>query len=58
MSSITSYSYTEKKRIRKSFAKRANVLEVPFLLSTPVSYTHLDVYKRQVTVKAAKRCGY
>ena len=28
------YSYTEKKRIRKSFAKRANVLAVPFLLAT------------------------
>lgn len=28
------YSYTEKKRIRKSFAKRANVLNVPFLLAT------------------------
>lgn len=28
------YSFTEKKRIRKSFAKRANVLEVPFLLAT------------------------
>ena len=28
------YSFTEKKRIRKSFAKRANVLDVPFLLST------------------------
>ncbi len=28
------YSYTEKKRIRKSFAKRASVLEVPFLLAT------------------------
>ena len=28
------YSYTEKKRIRKSFAKRANVLDVPFLLAT------------------------
>ena len=26
------YSYTEKKRIRKSFAKRAGVLDVPFLL--------------------------
>ncbi len=25
-----SYSFTEKKRIRKSFAKRANVLDVPF----------------------------
>ena len=29
-----SYSFTEKKRIRKSFAKRANVLPVPFLLAT------------------------
>jgi DNA-directed RNA polymerase subunit beta len=35
------YSYTEKKRIRKSFAKRANVLDVPFLLATQLeSYTH------------------
>ncbi|MBC7945583.1 MAG: DNA-directed RNA polymerase subunit beta, partial [Burkholderiales bacterium] len=29
-----SYSFTEKKRIRKSFAKRASVLPVPFLLAT------------------------
>src|SRR5499427_7904241 len=28
------YSFTEKKRIRKSFAKRDNVLPVPFLLAT------------------------
>jgi len=28
------YSFTEKKRIRKSFAKRANVHHVPFLLAT------------------------
>jgi len=34
MSSTPSYSYTEKKRIRKSFAKRDSVLEVPFLLAT------------------------
>src|SRR5947199_4766651 len=35
----TSYSFTEKKRIRKSFAKRASVLQVPFLLETQlVSY--------------------
>ncbi|WIM05314.1 MAG: DNA-directed RNA polymerase subunit beta [Candidatus Nitricoxidivorans perseverans] len=34
------YSYTEKKRIRKSFAKRADVLDVPFLLATQLeSYT-------------------
>jgi len=28
------YSFTEKKRIRKSFAKRSSVLPVPFLLAT------------------------
>jgi len=34
------YSFTEKKRIRKSFAKRANVQDVPFLLATQLeSYT-------------------
>nr|CAA91164.1 RNA polymerase beta subunit [Neisseria meningitidis] len=31
-----SYSFTEKKRIRKSFAKRENVLEVPFLIATQI----------------------
>ncbi len=31
-----SYSFTEKKRIRKSFAKRASVLQVPFLLATQI----------------------
>lgn len=30
------YSYTEKKRIRKSFAKRAVVLDVPFMLTTQI----------------------
>src|SRR5512140_738657 len=31
------YSFTEKKRIRKSFAKRASVLGVPFLLETQLA---------------------
>ncbi|CAG1021417.1 partial DNA-directed RNA polymerase subunit beta, partial [Methylococcales bacterium] len=35
------YSFTEKKRIRKSFGKRQDVLEVPYLLATQV-----DSYKR------------
>jgi DNA-directed RNA polymerase subunit beta len=36
----TTYTFTEKKRIRKSFAKRAAVLDVPFLLATQLdSYT-------------------
>jgi len=34
MTTATHYSSTEKKRIRKSFAKRASVLNVPFLLAT------------------------
>jgi DNA-directed RNA polymerase subunit beta len=46
------YSYTEKKRIRKSFAKRANVLNVPFLLAT-----QLESYAQflQVDVPPAQR---
>src|SRR5574337_2139174 len=34
---MTAYSFTEKKRIRKSFAKRASVLQVPFLLETQLA---------------------
>ena len=34
---MTAYSFTEKKRIRKSFAKRASVLPVPFLLETQLA---------------------
>jgi DNA-directed RNA polymerase subunit beta len=34
MTTAATYSSTEKKRIRKSFAKRASVLNVPFLLAT------------------------
>jgi len=49
-----SYSFTEKRRIRKSFAKRASVLEVPFLLAT-----QLDSYalfcKRKSSPKFAER---
>jgi len=46
------YSYTEKKRIRKSFSKRANVLDVPFLLATQLeSYTQF----LQVGIPPAQR---
>ncbi|MCL2873219.1 MAG: DNA-directed RNA polymerase subunit beta [Betaproteobacteria bacterium] len=37
---VKNYSFAEKKRIRKSFAKRGNVLAVPFLLET-----QLDSYR-------------
>ncbi len=46
------YSFTEKKRIRKSFAKRASVLDVPFLLATQLeSFTAF----LQAEVPAEKR---
>ena len=34
--SASEYSFTEKKRIRKSFAKRGVVLDVPFMLTTQI----------------------
>ncbi|WP_148714534.1 DNA-directed RNA polymerase subunit beta [Chitinolyticbacter meiyuanensis] len=50
------YSFTEKKRIRKSFAKRANVLDVPFLLATQIdSYT--DFLQQEVPVAERKNAG-
>ena len=36
MTAAGTYSSTEKKRIRKSFAKRAAVLNVPYLLATQI----------------------
>ncbi|MBS0319964.1 MAG: DNA-directed RNA polymerase subunit beta [Proteobacteria bacterium] len=35
--STSTYTFTEKRRIRKSFAKRASVLKVPFLLETQLA---------------------
>ena len=32
MASASKYSYTERKRIRKSFGTRENVIEIPYLL--------------------------
>ena len=47
-----SYSFTEKKRIRKSFAKRASVLEVPFLLATQLdSYAEFLQAEKQPAVR-------
>src|SRR6187399_181236 len=37
VTTVQPYSFTEKKRIRKSFAKRASVLQVPFLLETQLA---------------------
>ncbi len=50
------YSFTEKKRIRKSFAKRANVHDVPYLLATQLeSYT--DFLQAEVGPTARKNEG-
>ena len=48
-----SYSFTEKKRIRKSFAKRASVLQVPYLLATQLqSYA---AFLQAIVEPAARR---
>ena len=52
------YSFTEKKRIRKSFAKRPSVLSVPFLLATQLeSYTHfLQAEYRRAAAQEPTAC--
>ena len=51
MAQATPYSYTERKRIRKSFGKRASVLNVPYLLTMQkdsyVAFLQKDVPPRQ-----------
>ncbi|MCD9031308.1 DNA-directed RNA polymerase subunit beta [Luteimonas sp. Y-2-2-4F] len=48
----TTYSFTEKKRIRKDFGKRGSIIEVPFLLAIQV-----DSYREflQADVEPARR---
>ena len=50
------YSYTEKKRIRKSFAKRASVLDVPFLLATQLD-SYADFLQAEVLPASRKSQG-
>ena len=45
-----SYSFTEKKRIRKSFAKREKVLEIPYLLAMQLE-SYKDFLQREVKVE-------
>ena len=45
-----SYSFTEKKRLRKSFAKREEVLDVPYLLEM-----QLESYKNFSSIRCATR---
>ena len=46
------YSYSEKKRIRKNFGKRPQVLEIPYLLST-----QLDSFKKFIEVDVDGQYG-
>ena len=50
------YSFTEKKRIRKSFAKRAVVLPVPFLLATQLD-SYAEFLQAEVAAGRAQRRG-
>jgi len=51
-----SYSFTEKKRIRKSFAKRVGALPVPFLLSTQLE-SYSDFLQTRVAPELRKNEG-
>ena len=50
------YSFTEKKRIRKSFAKRVGALPVPFLLSTQLD-SYSDFLQAYVAPEQRKNQG-
>jgi DNA-directed RNA polymerase subunit beta len=50
------YSFTEKKRIRKSFAKRAAVLDVPFLLATQIN-SYAEFLQAEVPVDSRRETG-
>lgn len=50
------YSFTEKKRIRKSFAKRATVHQVPFLLATQIQ-SYAQFLQEHVSVAQRKTEG-
>ena len=51
MAQASPYSYTERKRIRKSFGKRASVLNVPYLLTMQreayVAFLQKDVHPQK-----------
>ena len=50
------YSFTEKKRIRKSFAKRAAVLDVPFLLATQIN-SYAEFLQAEVAADKRRETG-
>ena len=50
------YSYTEKKRIRKNFGKRQSILDVPYLLATQVN-SYEEFLQSQRDPKDRERIG-
>ncbi|MDR1530402.1 MAG: DNA-directed RNA polymerase subunit beta [Burkholderiales bacterium] len=50
------YSFAERKRIRKSFAKRGNVLEAPFLLETQID-SYRGFLQQEVSASKRKKNG-
>jgi DNA-directed RNA polymerase subunit beta len=51
-----SYSFTEKKRIRKDFSKRESVLEVPYLLETQIR-SYREFLQREVPADEKRERG-
>ena len=56
------YSYTERKRIRKSFGSRDSVLEVPYLLQMQkdayTAFLQADVAPKQRTLEGLQAAFY
>src|SRR5512132_2585893 len=50
------YSFTEKTRVRKSFAKRAAVLDVPFLLATQIN-SYAEFLQSEVAPDTRREMG-
>jgi DNA-directed RNA polymerase subunit beta len=59
MAQATPYTYTERKRIRKSFGKRESVLKVPYLLTMQresyVAFLQKDVPPASASPKGCRR---
>ena len=51
-----SYSFTEKKRIRKSFAKRETALEIPYLLAMQLE-SYKAFLQREIAVEDRENAG-
>lgn len=50
------YSFTEKKRIRKSFAKRVSVLDIPYLLATQIN-SYAEFLQAEVPADKRRELG-